>query len=80
MVETSRPYAQERRVDRLFDTLTRSVPGFVWLADGNGNVEFVNPAWCDRTGLSMEASLGTGWMQAVHPDDLKEIEALRTVV
>lgn len=77
MVETSRPYAQERRVDRLFDTLTRSVPGFVWLADGNGNVEFVNPAWCDRTGLSMKASLGTGWMQAVHPDDLKEIEALR---
>lgn len=76
MVGSSRPYAQERGVDRLFDTLTRSVPGFVWLSDANGHIDFVNCAWCEYTGLSSEASLGVGWMQVVHPDDLKVIAAL----
>lgn len=35
----------------LFNVLTKSMPDFVWLADGNGNVEFVNKAWIDFTGL-----------------------------
>ncbi|MDJ1466134.1 GGDEF domain-containing phosphodiesterase [Nitratireductor sp. GZWM139] len=60
----------------MFDTLTRSVPGFVWTSDADGRIDFVNCAWCEYTGLSSDVSLGAGWMQAVHPDDLNVIEAL----
>lgn len=50
--------------------LTYSVPGFVWLADEQGNVDFVNDAWCNYTGLDRDQSCGTGWLTVLHPEDL----------
>jgi diguanylate cyclase (GGDEF)-like protein/PAS domain S-box-containing protein len=61
---------------RLFDVLTHSVPGFVWLAEEDGNVDFVNEAWCNYTGLSPDQSYAHGWMAALHPDDLDALMAL----
>ena len=31
---------------------------------------YVNDYWSKQTGLSLEESLGTGWMKAGHPDDI----------
>lgn len=76
MVASIRPNTQMARTDRLFDVLTHSVPGFVWLSDPNGNVEFVNCAWCEYTGLPSSESLGRGWAQMVHPDDIAALEAI----
>jgi diguanylate cyclase (GGDEF)-like protein/PAS domain S-box-containing protein len=58
--------------DDLFNGLTNAVPGFVWLTDDRGKVEFVNESWCDFTGLSSEESLGDGWLRAIHEDDVPE--------
>jgi diguanylate cyclase (GGDEF)-like protein/PAS domain S-box-containing protein len=58
---------------RLFDVLTHSVPGFVWLADEHGNVDFVNDAWCAYTGLEGHQSYGQGWMSVLHPEDLASL-------
>ena len=55
---------------KLFHVLMNSVPGFVWLADGQGNVDFVNDAWCEYTGLDQHQSYGQSWMAMLHPDDL----------
>lgn len=61
---------------RLFNILTHSAPGFIWVADRDGYVNFVNRAWCEYTGLSPEASFGDGWMVAIHPHDIQKVEAL----
>lgn len=64
------------KTGRLFDVLTHSVPGIVWLADEDGNVKFVNEAWCDYTGLDRQQSGAHGWMSALHPEDIDPLMAL----
>lgn len=76
MFASMRTNTEMAQKDRLFDVLTHSVPGFVWLSDPNGNVEFVNDAWCEYTGLTSTVSLGKGWAQMVHPDDLAALGAI----
>jgi PAS domain S-box-containing protein len=47
-----------------------TVPGLVWSARPDGNVDFLNQRWCDYTGMSLEAARGWGWESAIAPDDL----------
>ena len=60
---------------RLFGVLTKSVPGFVWLTDDNGNATFVNENWLRYTGFSLTRSLAKGWLEALHPVDAAKVEA-----
>lgn len=69
-VPPASPFGSSTRDGKLFDVLTHSVPGFVWLADEQGNVDFVNDAWCNYTGLDRDQSCGTGWLTVLHPEDL----------
>ncbi len=69
-VDPSSSVGFSTRDSRLFDVLTHSVPGFVWLADEQGSVDFVNDAWCNYTGLDEHQSHGPGWLAAVHPEDV----------
>jgi PAS domain S-box-containing protein len=42
----------------------------VWIGRPDGSVEYANPFWRDYTGFGEAASLGVGWADAVHPDDV----------
>src|SRR5277367_1087739 len=56
----------ESELSRVVDAL----PGLVWTALPDGQVDFVNRRWCDYTGLSPDEALGLGLKAAVHPEDL----------
>lgn len=56
--------------DGLFETLTRAIPGIVWISDGQGLIEFNNERWREFTGMEREAGLGHGWLDAIHPADV----------
>ena len=58
-----------RESEQRFGTLTRVSPVGIFRTDLEGNTTFVNPTWCQISGLSVEEALGTGWLKAVHPDD-----------
>jgi PAS domain S-box-containing protein len=48
------------------------VEGFgqaVWETNADGNFVLSSPSWCTYTGQCESASLGMGWLDAVHPDD-----------
>ncbi|WP_262027394.1 putative bifunctional diguanylate cyclase/phosphodiesterase [Microvirga sp. Mcv34] len=45
-------------------------PQIPWIADPQGSILDVPPRWEALTGLSLKQTRGTGWMQAMHPDDL----------
>jgi diguanylate cyclase (GGDEF)-like protein/PAS domain S-box-containing protein len=45
-------------------------PEVMWLADPDGNIIEFGPRWLDMVGLSAEGTLGKGWADALHPDDL----------
>jgi PAS domain S-box-containing protein len=46
-----------------------SLPGLVWTAQPDGQIDFLNRHWCTYTGLSVDEALGSGWQLAIHPDD-----------
>ena len=48
-----------------------ALPGLVWTALPEGNVDFVNRRWCEYTGVPFdENSAAGGWQAAIHPEDL----------
>lgn len=58
-----------RESEQRFRTLTALAPVGIAMSDTKGNCVFVNPRWCELSGLTSEQSLGIGWLRAIHPDD-----------
>ena len=52
-----------------FRTLVESIPQIVWAAKPDGDHVLFNQHWMDYTGLSLEQSLGEGWIPPFHPED-----------
>lgn len=42
----------------------------LWTADPDGSALEISSLWEKLTGLGVEESLGTGWIAALHPDDI----------
>ncbi len=68
---TSRKRAERRmrESEERFRTVTRSSASIIWVADPTGAFGYPQPEWVAFTGQDPEASLGWGWIDAVHPDD-----------
>ena len=56
-----------------FKNLANISPVGIFQTDVSGNTTYVNPRWCQISGLSFEDALGTGWLKAVHPDDKERL-------
>ncbi len=50
-----------------------AIPGLVWSAFPNGEVEFCNQRWLDYTGMSFNDVKGWGWAAAFHPLDVMDV-------
>lgn len=59
-----------------FRNLAAAIPQMVWTATPDGSVDYCNQRWYDLTGLTEEQSMGWGWKQAVHSDDLPILEQI----
>jgi len=63
--------AIEGDLGRVVDAL----PGVVWTALTDGEIEFLSHRWSEYTGLGIDESRGRGWQAAVHPEDLPRLLA-----
>jgi PAS domain S-box-containing protein len=63
--------AMESELGAVVDAL----PGLVWTAFPDGQIDYLNQRWSDYTGLGVEESLGRGWQAAVHLEDLPRLLA-----
>jgi PAS domain S-box-containing protein len=54
---------------QLFQTLARMSPVGIFRTRADGYTTYVNPRWCELSGLSFAEALGDTWISAVHPDD-----------
>jgi PAS domain S-box-containing protein len=50
-------------------SLVEGIPQMVFRSNGHGERYWGSPQWVDYTALSLEESVGLGWLDAVHPDD-----------
>ncbi|MEZ5854384.1 MAG: HWE histidine kinase domain-containing protein [Hyphomicrobiaceae bacterium] len=64
-----------------FETLVQATSQIVWTAARSGELVEDSPSWRQFTGQTYDQFRGTGWLDAVHPDDRdKTIDAWRHAV
>ena len=67
--------------ERRFRLLADTAPVLIWMSDPTGGCAFLNRPWLDFTGRALEAQLGEGWIESIHPDDRPRfLEAYREAV
>lgn len=59
----------ENELSRVVDAF----PGLVWTALPDGHADFFNGHWLEYTGLGSEQAKGSGWLAAIHTDDMPHL-------
>lgn len=58
-----------RESEAEFRALAEAMPQMVWITRPDGWNVYFSQQWMDYTGLTLEESLGHGWIKPFHPDD-----------
>jgi PAS domain S-box-containing protein len=58
-----------RESEYRFRTMANGTPVMIWVTDANGDLEFINQAYTDFFGITLEQVQNIGWKMLVHPDD-----------
>lgn len=74
LLEGRRALHTERRLRQEAERLSAGMPIGLFAADATGALCFTNPRWQEIFGLDAPASLGHGWLAAVHPEDRPKLE------
>lgn len=76
MVLVFKDYTEERKLrdqlidsERLFHNLTDKSPVGIFRTTADGHTTYVNPKWCEISGINEQQAHGFGWLSAIHPDD-----------
>ncbi|WP_198380081.1 sensor histidine kinase [Roseomonas sp. KE2513] len=68
--EAHRASEDLRKREGRFHLLAASIPQLVFRTLPSGSRSWGSPQWTDFAGMTPEESVGFGWMQAIHPEDL----------
>ena len=69
--ESRRAQAAVRESEERFRLVANTAPVLIWMSGPDKLCTYFNQPWLDFTGRSIEAELGNGWTEGVHPEDLK---------
>jgi len=58
-----------RESEERFRLLANVAPVMIWMTDTHSLCDYCNQTFLDFTGRSLEAELGMGWVEGIHPDD-----------
>lgn len=70
---TERRLAEQalRKSEEYYKTMTDNTPVMTWIRNSEGSYIFINRQWYEYTGHSPARALGSGWLEAVHPEDIE---------
>ena len=68
-VGRARAEAALKTSERRMRSLATGIPQLVFRSESDGSRIWVSPQWIEFTGLSVEESIGRGWLAAVHPGE-----------
>ena len=63
------------RQEALFRGLAEQAPQVIWTSDADGEITYVNQAWFELAGGSLQDWAGSQWFAAIHPEDRREVRA-----
>lgn len=64
---------QLRASEERYRLLTQAVPSMIYERYVNGGNFFYTDDWYEYTGLTPQQTVGDGWMQVLHPDDIERL-------
>ena len=70
--ERKRAEDRLRASERSLRELTETIPQMLWSTGQDGTLNYCNQRILDYTGLSAEEAQGSGWLTAVHPEDIEK--------
>ncbi|MDR3666812.1 MAG: PAS domain S-box protein [Ignavibacteriaceae bacterium] len=62
-----------RKSEQRFQVLAENSPFGIFRTDSEGSTTYVNPRWCQLSGLSKEEAMGYGWLSVVHNNDKQKL-------
>ena len=65
-------YEAVRESELRFRLVANTAPVLIWMSGPDKLCDYFNEPWLEFTGRPLEAELGNGWSEAVHPEDLKD--------
>src|SRR5579871_1405164 len=57
--------------EQRFRDMANGAPALIWTSGRDKLCDFFNKGWLAFTGRALEAELGAGWVEGVHPQDLQ---------
>jgi len=61
-----------RESEERFRLVANTAPVMIWMSGPDKLCHYFNQPWLEFTGRPLEAELGNGWLEGVHPGDLKD--------
>jgi PAS domain S-box-containing protein len=61
-----------RASEERFRIMADTAPVMIWTSGTDKRCTFFNKPWLDFTGRPLDAELGNGWTEGVHPEDLEQ--------
>jgi len=73
-IERLRLAAELREGEARFRHMADHAPVMVWMTAPDARCSYLSRSWYEFTGRTPESSLGSGWLEATHPDDRASAE------
>jgi PAS domain S-box-containing protein len=72
ITERNQAEQERRESEERFRLVANAAPVMIWMSGPDKLCIYFNQPWLEFTGRSLEAELGNGWVEGVHPDDLPQ--------
>ncbi|MEO0827379.1 MAG: EAL domain-containing protein [Cyanobacteria bacterium J06642_9] len=72
----ARAFQLENQVEvseQRYANLAEAAPVGIFQTDAEGNCLYVNDRWCRIAGITLDAAMGTGWVQSIYQEDRENV-------